>query len=222
MSTGRPGSKAKTAAERVRQPTEIRRRLIVEAARGVIAERGLFATTMRDIAQAGTVSLGTLTYHFTGLAEILGEVLKAEMDAFYTPIADRARDAADGAAAMQALIDGFFANDERTRQHWRLWLDFWGLSAHDPGYAQWQGHTYTRWRADVEAVLERGCTEGHFEIPDHELAIVDFMAIFDGLASQAFLPGSTIGPVQAREHLTGWVARAWGSPLPRPSIRRKK
>jgi hypothetical protein len=42
----------------------------------------------------------------------------------------------------------------------------------------------------------------------------DFMAIFDGLASQAFLPGSSIGPVQARDHLTGWVRRVLAAPEP--------
>lgn len=208
MSRAEGSPRAKSAAERVRQPTEVRRRLIVEAARGLIADRGLFATTMRDIAQAGGVSLGTLTYHFTGIAEILGEVLKDEMEAFYTPIAERARAAVDGATAMQILIDGFFAADDRTLQHWRLWLDFWGLSAHDPTYARWQSDAYARWRSDVDLVLERGCTEGHFVIDDRDLALKDFMAIFDGLASQAFLPGSPIGPVQAREHLTGWVRRA--------------
>jgi len=57
MTRPRP-TRAKTASERVRQPTEIRRRLIVDAARSVISERGLFVTTMRDIAQASAVPGG--------------------------------------------------------------------------------------------------------------------------------------------------------------------
>ena len=217
MSRPGGGPRAKTAAERVRQPTEVRRRLIIEAARGLIADRGLFATTMRDIAQAGGVSLGTLTYHFTGIAEILGEVLKEEMEEFYAPIAEQARAAANGSSAMQTLIDGFFAADDRTLQHWRLWLDFWGLSAHDPSYARWQSDAYARWRSDVNLVLERGCAEGYFVIDDLEIAMKDFMAIFDGLASQAFLPGSSMGPAQARDHLTGWVRRALAAPDPAQS-----
>ncbi len=78
-------ARAKRASERTRHPTEVRRPLIVEAARSVIADRGLFATTMRDIAAASGVSLGTVTYHFRGIAEILGEVLDLEMDALYAP-----------------------------------------------------------------------------------------------------------------------------------------
>ena len=200
-------ARAKRASERLRQPTEIRRRLIIEAARAVIADRGLFATTTRDIAQAGGVSAGTLSYHFTGLAEILGEVLEGEMAAFYEPIAERSRAAESGSGALQSLIDGFFAGDDRCVQHWRLWLDFWSLSVHDENYARWQRHVYTKWSADVEAVLKRGCELGEFVIDDLDLARRDFMAMFDGLAVQAYLPSTPMGPLDARAHLTGWVQR---------------
>ena len=95
------GARAKQASERSRHPTEIRRQLIVEAARSVIAERGLFATSIRDIAAAGNVSIGTVTYHFTGIADILAEVLIGEMDSFYAPVIAAATAAPDGRAALR-------------------------------------------------------------------------------------------------------------------------
>lgn len=199
--------RAKTAGERQRQPTEIRRGLIVEAARSVIAERGPYSTTMRDIATAGGVSLGTVTYHFSGIAEILAHVLQGEMDSFYLPIAERAHAAPDAATAIRLLIDGFFADDERTAQHWRLWLDFWSLSAHDPTHAKWQESAYELWRTDVRKVLERGVASGQFRVDDLDVAMADFLVTFDGLAVQAYLPGSKVGPAQAREYLHGWVER---------------
>jgi AcrR family transcriptional regulator len=214
-------SKAKPAATRQRQPTEIRRSLIVEAARSVIAERGLFATTMRDIAREAGVSVGTLTYHFTGIGEILRDVLEGEMEQFYAPIAARSNASPDGAAALQILIDGFFASGKRAVQHWRLWLDFWSLSAHDATYAAWQRNTYLRWSADVEATLRLGCAQGAFAIGDIDLALTDFLAMFDGLAAQAYLPGSRMGPRQARTHLTNWVGRTLvgdHSPVPKHNI----
>jgi AcrR family transcriptional regulator len=205
--TQQRSARAKTASERRRQPTEIRRRLIVDAARAVIAGRGVFATTMRDIAQASEVSVGTLTYHFTGIAEILAEVLQAEMDSFYLPIVEQARGAADATTAMRLLIDGFFADDERTVQHWRLWLDFWSLSAHAPTHAQWHAKVYEAWRTDVRQVLERGLAAGEFAVDDLDVVMIEFMALFDGLAAQVYLPGSPMGPLQARDHLRGWVDR---------------
>jgi len=214
MTRPRP-TRAKTASERVRQPTEIRRRLIVDAARSVISERGLFATTMRDIAQASGVSVGTLTYHFTGIAEILAEVLQGEMDSFYLPIVENAREAPDATTALLLLVDGFFADDERTVQHWRLWLDFWSLSAHDPAYAQWQSKAYEVWRTDFGQVIARGLDSGEFRVDDLDIVMIEFLALFDGLAAQAYLPGSSMGPPAARDHLHGWAQRRLRGARPR-------
>jgi AcrR family transcriptional regulator len=214
MTRPRP-ARAKTASERVRQPTEIRRRLIVDAARTVIAERGLFRTTVRDIAQASGVSVGTLTYHFTGIAEILAEVLQGEMDSFYLPIVENARGAPDATTALRLLVDGFFADDERTVQHWRLWLDFWSLSAHDPAYAQWQSKAYDLWRTDFGQVIARGLDSGEFRVDDLDIVMIEFLALFDGLAAQAYLPGSSMGPPAARDHLHGWAQRRLRGARPR-------
>src|SRR5690348_908221 len=218
-------ARARPASERIRHPTEVRRALIVEAARSVIADRGLFATTMRDIAAASEVSLGTVTYHFRGIAEILAEVLDGEMDAFYAPLVAAAFAQPDGRAALRALIDGFLASSPRARQHWVLWLDFWALSAHDGEYARRQAAFYQRWQRDVAAVFRRGLTDGTLRVwapgegealdggaaPGEggalDEAVVEFMAIFDGMAAQAYLPGADFGPAEARSRLHRYVDR---------------
>src|SRR5690348_1111042 len=212
-------ARARAAGERIRHPTEVRRALIVEAARSVIADRGLFATTMRDIAAASEVSLGTVTYHFRGIAEILAEVLDGEMDAFYAPLMAAALAQGDGRAALHALIDGFLASSPRARQHWVLWLDFWALSAHDGEYASRQAAFYQRWQRDVAAIFRRGVADGTLlagtpdgpgardeaEAPDE--AVAEFMAIFDGMAAQAYLPGASVGPAEARSRLHRYIDR---------------
>lgn len=201
-------NKAKTVGERQRQPTEIRRQLIIDAARTVIAGKGLFATTTRDIAAAANVSAGTLTYHFTGIAEILRKVIDGEMVEFYQPIADKAAVAESGDKALQIIIEGFFDDQPRTVQHWRLWLDYWSLSAHDETYAELQRKVYNTWRGDIHAVLARGRDDGYLTVPDLEVAVKDFMAMFDGLAVQAYLPTTRKGPLDARADLTSWVRRS--------------
>ncbi|WP_031261408.1 helix-turn-helix domain-containing protein, partial [Curtobacterium sp. B18] len=60
---------------RVRQRPEVRRAMIVEAARAVIVRNGVGATGLRDIAAEADVSVGTVTYHFGSVAEILNEVV---------------------------------------------------------------------------------------------------------------------------------------------------
>jgi AcrR family transcriptional regulator len=203
-------ARAKQASERSRHPTEVRRHLIVEAARSVISERGLFATSMRDIATAGDVSLGTVTYHFTGITEILAEVLNSEMDSFYGPVIAAAKAAPDGRAALREIVDGFIASSARAREHWVLWLDFWALSAHDPEYASLQSEIYQRWHADVQAVFERASADGSLRAAsekEEEEAITEFMAIFDGMASRAYLPGAELRPAEARSRLHRYIDR---------------
>jgi AcrR family transcriptional regulator len=212
----RSTAQAKPAAERKRQPTEVRRMLVVDAARDVIAERGLFATTMRDIARAAEVSVGTLTYHFTGIAEILNEVLDREMVLFYEPLLDKAREAERGLDALHILIDCFFADDERTVQHWRLWLDFWSVSAHDARYGDWQRATYLRWRADVLRMFTRAREQGDLVRDDLETVTFEFLALFDGSAVQAFLPRSPLGPDDARARLAEWLGVAAATPKEHP------
>jgi AcrR family transcriptional regulator len=200
-------ARAKQVSERSRHPTEVRRHLIVEAARSVIAEQGLFATSMRDIATASDVSLGTITYHFTGITEILAEVLNGEMDSFYGPVIAAAKAAPDGRAALREIVDGFIASSTRAREHWVLWLDFWALSAHDPEYASRQSEIYQRWHADVQAVFERGSADGSLRAAPEQEAIAEFMAIFDGMASQAYLPGAELRPAEARSCLHRYIDR---------------
>lgn len=199
--------RAKRLSERVRQPTEVRRRLLVEAAREVIAQRGLFAVTVRDIAAAGGVSAGTVTYHFTGIEEILGEVLKDEMTSFYAPVVAAAAQRTGPVGELRGLVDGFFSEEPRTVQHWHLWFDFWSLSAHNRDYAEWQRTAYRRWREDVVRVLTRGHDTHELVVPDLDRAVTEFMAVFDGLALRAYLPGAPVGPLQARADLWSWVER---------------
>jgi AcrR family transcriptional regulator len=200
-------ARAKQANQRTRHPTEVRRPLIVEAARSVIADRGLFTTTMRDIAAASKASLGTVTYHFSGIAEILAEVLNGEMDTFYAPIIAAAVAKPDGRTALHAVIDGFFASSPRARQHWVLWLDFWALSAHDSEHASLQAAIYRRWQADVESIINRGVDDGSLRLDSLNEAVIEFMAIFDGMASHAFLPGAGVRPAEARRRLHRYIDR---------------
>lgn len=162
---------------------------------------------MRDIAQCAQVSLGTVSYHFDGIAELLSEVLQAEMEEFYRPISAPAAAEPDGRVALGMIVDGFFADGARTVEHWRLWLDFWTLSAHDQFYADWQGQVYVQWRRDIVDILERGRKAGTLSFDDIEVAATEFMAVFDGWAAQAFLPRGEIGPATGRALLHDYIRR---------------
>jgi AcrR family transcriptional regulator len=192
-------------APRRRQPPEVRRRMIIEAARALIADQGLAATTMRDVARAGDVALGTVTYHFNGIDEVLAGVLAEEMVAYSAPVTAAAAEAATGAAGLDIVIDGLVGSDDRARQHWRLWLDFWALASHVPHYGDWQSEIYRELHAGIASLLERGSADGTLRVSDPARQAIEFVALLDGLVVQCYLPHPRLPAEDARK-----ILRAYG------------
>ncbi len=185
--------------------------MLLDAARGVIAERGLHATTIRDVAAAGGVAVGTVTYHFSGIEEVLAGVLEAETLGYSAAIWSRAVAAPTGLAGLTALIDGLMASDDRTREHWKLWLDFWALAAHYPQYSTWQSRVYRDLHDLTHDILARGQRDGSLVVGDPAGEAVELIALLDGLVVQAYLPQSRLSPRRARAVLHHYVLATMGA-----------
>lgn len=195
-----------------RRPPEVRRAQIVTAARELIARRGLAATSVREIAVAAGVSVGTVTYHFAHVGQILQAVLRAEVPLFTEPIVTAARTAPDGRTELGLIIDGMLASSEATSRHWSLWIDYWAAAVHDPELARWQDDIYAWWRTELARVVARGAA-------DHSLAALDaaetvdavdeLVALMDGVVVQHFPAGPDRGPAQARAVVHAFVDRRW-------------
>ncbi len=180
--------------------------MIIAAARDVIGERGLHATTVRDIAGAARVAVGTVTYHFSGIAEVLVGVLEAEMAEYSAPVMSAAAAAPTGRDGLLVLTDGLLATGDRAVQHWKLWLDFWTLAAHQPHYSDWQSRVYRDLHALAAALLRRGAADGSLAVSDPEQQSVEYIAMMDGLVVQGYLPGARLDPDRARAMLRRYVA----------------
>jgi AcrR family transcriptional regulator len=202
--TRRP--KAKPEGERVRHPTEVRRRLIIESARDLIADKGLFNVKVRDISLACSVSPGTIAYHFRNLEEVLWEVVKAETADFYVPLQDSAKGSGDTVRELLAFLSGMFKEDADTRRHWLIWLDFWSAAARDDSYGEWMNSHYDAWRLALEEIAERGVREEAFRCEDPKAFAIETAALVDGLAAQCYSRRSRISVTEARDHLLRSVA----------------
>ena len=189
--------------------------MIIASARTLIGDQGLSATTLRDVARAADVALGTVTYHFSGIAEVLHNLgytvqgsdasdsanvkrLRDKGIAVSAPITETAAAAPTGAAGLAVIADGLLAADERAAQHWRLWLDFWALAAHVPRYGAWQSEIYRELHDVVAELLERGHWDGSLTIRDPKRQAIEFVALLDGLVVQCYLPHPRISPDDAR------------------------
>jgi TetR/AcrR family transcriptional regulator, transcriptional repressor of bet genes len=105
---------------------DLQRQSLAAAALGVIAEHGLEAARLRDVAARAGVTTGAVTHYFDGkdamleaaLDEIVRQILSDQDDVWAKP--PRSLDDLIGSIA------DFLPLDPEGMQGWRIWLAFWG------------------------------------------------------------------------------------------------
>lgn len=120
-----------------------RRERILDAALDVIAESGVFATTHRRIAGAAGVPLGSLTYYFSGLSEILElafERLSETMSAYYRK---RMADVESREDAERAVVDLICGPEYADPREMVLIFEMYAYSNHNAVVAE-TTHTWMR------------------------------------------------------------------------------
>jgi TetR/AcrR family transcriptional regulator, regulator of biofilm formation and stress response len=96
---------AGTPARRPRRHDPGRRERLVATALDVIADRGVTGASHRSIARAADVPLGSLTYHFSSIDELLVAAFTRHAEAVADRFADRMRAATDRDAAVDNLVE---------------------------------------------------------------------------------------------------------------------
>ncbi|MCS5510908.1 TetR/AcrR family transcriptional regulator [Curtobacterium flaccumfaciens pv. flaccumfaciens] len=187
-------------AARVRQRPEVRRAMIVEAARAVIVRNGVGATGLRDIAAEAGVSVGTVTYHFGSVAEILNEVVVLETERFYGAIVAAVDAEPDVLVGLRMLVTPLFGDTEQVRQHWRIWSDYWTAVVRRPEVAAEYAERIRVWEACLVRVIRRGVEAGVFVDVDADTVALQLAAYSDGVATQI---------AQGVPGLTNTVALSW-------------
>uniref|UniRef100_A0A942T1B3 TetR family transcriptional regulator n=1 Tax=Neobacillus citreus TaxID=2833578 RepID=A0A942T1B3_9BACI len=161
--------------------------MIVAAAREVIVRKGVGQTGLRDIAAEADVSVGTVTYHFGSVAEILNEVVVLETERFYAGIVAAVDAEPDPVAGLRMLITPLFDDTEQVRQHWRIWSDYWTAVVRRPEVAAEYAERIRVWEACLARVVRRGVESGVFTAVapiDPEVVALKTAAYSDGVATQ--------------------------------------
>ena len=175
--------------------------MIVEAARAVIVRNGVGATGLRDIAAEAAVSVGTVTYHFGSVAEILNEVVVLETERFYGAIVAAVDAEPDVLVGLRMLVAPLFGDTEQVRQHWRIWSDYWTAVVRRPEVAAEYAERIRVWEACLVRVIRRGVDSGVFRhAADADTVALQLAAYSDGVATQI---------AQGVPGLTNTVALSW-------------
>ena len=192
----------------------IRRPQILAAAAEVIAERGVAATRIADVAERSGVSPPAVLYWFDSKEQLLAEALTADDDRFYQELGERLDEAATPAERMVALIetaagDGDFA----------LWMELWTWALRDADLRAARERFDSRWRATIEAVVADGVAAGEFgtragSTVDPSQAALAIAALIDGLTVQAALGDPEVSVPRLTETVLASAERLLEAELP--------
>lgn len=160
--------------------TEARRREIAAAALRSLERHGHAGLTARRVAAEAGLSLGHLTYNFTGMDQILA--------AAYELAASQMQDQAEArvtltgathAERLEAFLRGLFSPEALTPASLRVRIDLWAAALGNPALAETERNVNATLRARVEELLGRMCDSWKAErIPQ----VADMiMATLDGL-----------------------------------------
>ncbi|MGX7706925.1 TetR/AcrR family transcriptional regulator [Methylobacterium sp. Gmos1] len=176
-----------------------RRARILRAALDTIAEHGVAGATHRRIAAAADVPLGSMTYHFAGLDDLLTEAFTLLADTVSARFTERLALARTGAEACEAVVDLVVDESWATPRNLLLSYELYAYAARVPALRSvMQG-----WMGKSRAALEQ-----HF--PPATARALD--AMIEGLSIHRSVDLAPAG----RDEVRAIVARLVGVAVPLP------
>ena len=157
--TSNPGTRDPQAAPARpprRQPPDVRREQILDAAERVLVERGLATTTMADVAEAAAVAKGTVYLYFDSKAELLAG-LRARYFERFAALLGEPPDPARVERLVAASYDFALAN--HALHH---------VLFHEAGFGE--ADAFARIRMVLAELVEAGRASGEVEVADPDLA----------------------------------------------------
>lgn len=102
-----------------------KQRQIIEAAMRVLADQGLAACTVREVAAAGPLTKSAIHYYFADMDVLIDRAMAAHVANFEAALRDAAAASPDPSASFWAIIDAYIATFRDRPQVTRLWLEYW-------------------------------------------------------------------------------------------------
>ncbi|HZZ36957.1 MAG TPA: TetR/AcrR family transcriptional regulator [Caulobacteraceae bacterium] len=161
---------------------EARRRQVVAVASRLIAEAGLDAVTVRDVAEAAECSTAIVSHYFHNKKELLLRTYHSSIERG-TARCEAALAAADG--DLKAYLAELMPLDEERTIHWKIWLAFWAKAIADKEIAALQKSCVLRTRGNIVRILGDLGAKGLLASPlDFEAEARRILTLIMGMAVQ--------------------------------------
>lgn len=172
-----------------------RRAELLQLAASMFAERGLRATTVRDIADAAGILSGSLYHHFASKEEMVDEVLRQFLDALFARYQEIVESEPNPLERLKGLFMSSFDAIERHHAEVVIYQDEAKRLSSQPRFSYVE-ELNRRQRQMWVDVLEQGITEGYFR-PDLDVDLVyRFIRDTTWVSVRWYQPG---GPLTAEQ-----------------------
>jgi AcrR family transcriptional regulator len=188
-----------------------RREEILRATVAQIAERGVAAIRVADVATALGVSTALVFYHFRSkdrlVAEAFAYAARRDLDRL-------AQVAGSGGSARQRLVRALrlYHPSGSAAPGWRLWIDGWSAALREPELRRVCRRLDLRWRDTIAGLIAEGVAAGEFDCPDPEAAAWRITALIDGLSVQTTVHRGVLTRRRAEAWAYDQAARELGVP----------
>jgi len=167
-----------------------RRDAIIRATVDVMLDKGMAATTVRDVAEQMGSSSGLIHHYFASMDDLLAAAFDraAQHDLTGT------REALARCSGGTERLSTFYATYARAEQDWafQLWLDAWAEAGRRPAVRQTTQRLNVAWQQLLVQVIDSGVREGAMTCADPEGAAWRMLSMLDGLALQTVAHPGTV------------------------------
>ncbi len=188
MTADAPTQITEGPVRRARRYDPDRRQRLVDAALEVVAAHGVVGATHRAIARAADVPLGSTTYHFASIDELLAAAFTVHAEQVAQALEERMRAAPDAAAALEALAEHLSSDLLGKDRTLVLAVELYVAAARRPAL-----------RTVTQGWMERSrrALELHFD----PVTARELDALVEGLVLHQFLSTDPMTPEQVRHAL---------------------
>ena len=110
-----------------------KQRQIIEAAMRVLADQGLAACTVREVAAAGPLTKSAIHYYFADMDVLIDRAMTAHVANFEAALRGAAAASPDSPASFWNIIDAYIATFRERPHVARLWLEYWADASRKGG-----------------------------------------------------------------------------------------
>lgn len=165
-----------------RASSEKRKELIILAVLDLFREKGMAASSTRDIAERTGLARSHIYHYFKDWKELCLQAVEYFSYQELTALQQSLLSAQSAREALSLYIQDYLPTSQDAS--WSIYLDGWNESLRDPIFAEHYQKIIEAWRAVLTQILQTGVASGDFQTADLSRLTRQITALINGYADE--------------------------------------